>query len=74
MSCGGGQLQMDCPEKANTASIPTCCNCKLVDGEEPHPFNCRGCTARHGRDAKEKVAESTQDYNGKDVLFEPHHP
>jgi hypothetical protein len=28
--------------------------------------------ARQGRDAKEKVAESAQDYNGKDVLFQLH--
>jgi hypothetical protein len=26
------------------------------------------------RDAKEKVAESAQDYNGKGVVFPPHHP
>jgi hypothetical protein len=29
---------------------------------------------RQGRDAKEKVAESAQVYNGRDVLFQPHHP
>jgi hypothetical protein len=27
-----------------------------------------------GRDAKEKVTESTQDYNRKGILFQPHHP
>jgi hypothetical protein len=30
--------------------------------------------ARQGQDAKEKVAESAQDYNGKGVLFQPYHP
>jgi hypothetical protein len=30
--------------------------------------------ARQGRDAKEKVSESARDYNGKGVLFQPHHP
>jgi hypothetical protein len=30
--------------------------------------------ARQGRGAKEKVAESAQDYNRKGVLFKPHHP
>jgi hypothetical protein len=30
--------------------------------------------AREGRDAKEKVAESAEDNNGKDVPFQPHHP
>jgi hypothetical protein len=47
---GGGHLNKECLEKGNTASILTCCNCKLVDGEEPHPSNCRGC-----RHAKEEV-------------------
>jgi hypothetical protein len=28
--------------------------------------------SRQGRDAKEKVAESAQNYNGKSVLFQPH--
>jgi hypothetical protein len=30
--------------------------------------------ARRGRDAKEKVTESAQDYIGKGVLFQPHRP
>jgi hypothetical protein len=30
--------------------------------------------ARQGRDAKEKVAESAQDYNGNGVLFQLYHP
>jgi hypothetical protein len=30
--------------------------------------------ACQGRDVKEKIAESAQDYNGKGVLFQPHHP
>jgi hypothetical protein len=30
--------------------------------------------ARQGREAKEKVTESAKDYNGKEVLFQPHHP
>jgi hypothetical protein len=30
--------------------------------------------ARRGRDAKEEVAERTQDYNWKGVHFQPHHP
>jgi hypothetical protein len=49
--CGGCHLHKECPEKDNTASIPTCCNCKLVDGEEPHPSNCRVCN----RYAKEET-------------------
>jgi hypothetical protein len=30
--------------------------------------------ACQGRDEKEKVSESTQDYNGKSGLFQQHHP
>jgi hypothetical protein len=30
--------------------------------------------AHQGRDAKEKVPESSQDYNRNGVLFQPHHP
>jgi hypothetical protein len=40
--CGGSHPHEECPEKGNAASIPTCCNCKLVDGEEHHPSNYSG--------------------------------
>jgi hypothetical protein len=52
MWCGGGHLHKECPEKGNTASIPTCCNCKLVDGEETHSSNYRGC--RHAKEEMRK--------------------
>jgi hypothetical protein len=58
----------------STASIRTCYNCKLVDGEEPQSLQLSRLKARQGRDAKEKVVERAQDYNGKGVLFQPHHP
>jgi hypothetical protein len=59
MWCGGGHVYKECPEKGNTASIPTCCSYKLVDEEELSKLQ-----ARQGRDAKEEVAESAQNYNG----------
>jgi PAX-interacting protein 1 len=43
MWCGGDHLHKDGPEKTNNESTPTCCNCKLVDGEKTHPSNYRGC-------------------------------
>jgi hypothetical protein len=43
MSCGGGHLHKDCPEKENTSSTPACCNCQLAEGEKPLPANYRGC-------------------------------
>jgi hypothetical protein len=38
--CGGGHLHRECPEKTNTESMPRCCNCTLIEGEEPHPASC----------------------------------
>jgi hypothetical protein len=46
--CGGGHIHKECPEKGNAASTPSCCNCKLAEGEKPHPSNYRGCS--HARD------------------------
>jgi hypothetical protein len=50
MLSGGGHLHNDCPEKENTSSTPSCCNCNLADGEKPHPSNYRGCSL-----AKEEI-------------------
>jgi hypothetical protein len=41
--CGGGHRHKECPEKDNESSSPSCCNCKLAEGEKPHPANYRGC-------------------------------
>jgi hypothetical protein len=46
--CGGGHLHKECPEKGNSSSTPACCNCKLAEGEKPHPANYRGCS--HARE------------------------
>jgi hypothetical protein len=46
--CEGGHLHKECPEKENAASTPECCNCKLLEGEKPHPANYRGC--RHAKE------------------------
>jgi hypothetical protein len=52
--CGGGHLHKECPEKDNAASTPACCNWKLLEGENPHPANYRGC-----RHTKEKLQKKT---------------
>jgi hypothetical protein len=44
MWCGGGHRHRKCPEKENTQIIPSCCNCKLKDGESPHTTKYRGCS------------------------------
>jgi hypothetical protein len=48
MWCGGGHLHKDCPEIENESSTPSCCNCKLLDGEKLLPSNYRGCS--HARE------------------------
>jgi hypothetical protein len=48
MWCGGGYLHKECLEMVNAASIPKCCNWKLVGREEPHASNYWGCS--HVRD------------------------
>jgi hypothetical protein len=48
--CGGGHIHKECPEKENRDSTPACCNCKLSEGEKPHPSNYRGCKV-----AKEEI-------------------
>jgi hypothetical protein len=50
--CGGGHLHRECPEKGNTTSTPTCCNCRLAEGENPHSANYRGC--RHAKEEMQK--------------------
>jgi hypothetical protein len=52
MWCGGGHPHKEYPGRGNAASIPTCCNWKLVNEEEPHPSNYRGC--RHAKEEKQK--------------------
>jgi hypothetical protein len=46
--CGGGHLHKECPEKGNSASTLTSCNCQLAEGDKPHPANYRGC--RHAKE------------------------
>jgi hypothetical protein len=68
MLCGGGHLHKECPEKSSTVSIPTCCNCKLVDGEEPHPSSYRGC-----RHTKEKRNSQTAPRTTTGRMFSSSH-
>jgi hypothetical protein len=54
--CVGSHLHKERPEKANSASTPTYCNCRLAEGDKPHPANYRGC--RH--DKEELQGRKTQ--------------
>jgi hypothetical protein len=40
--CGGGHLHKECPKSQKENSTPNCCNCKLKEGERPHPSSYRG--------------------------------
>jgi hypothetical protein len=46
--CCGGHLRKECPEKTNTESRRSCCNCNLLEGEKPHPASYRGCSHTKG--------------------------
>jgi hypothetical protein len=52
LCCRGGHLHKECPEKGNTSSSPTCCNCRLAEGENQHLTNYRGC--RHAKEGMQK--------------------
>jgi hypothetical protein len=65
MWCGGGHLHNECTEKGKTASIPTCCNCKLVDGEEPRPSNYRGCRHAEEKMRKRKLKKGSKTTTGR---------
>jgi hypothetical protein len=72
--CGGGHLHKECPEKGNTASTPACCNCRLAEGEKPHPANYRGC--RHAKEElqKKKTQKSPQNTTGRVFTSTPTNP
>jgi hypothetical protein len=66
MWCGGGHRHRECPEKENNQRIPSCCNCKLKDGESPHPTNYMGCSyAKEELQRRKKQRISIQGSSGR---------
>jgi hypothetical protein len=63
--CKGGHLHKECPEKANTTSTPSCCNCKLAEGETPHPSNYRGCSHAQDEIRKRKAKRAPKPTTGR---------
>ncbi|XP_023714241.1 uncharacterized protein LOC111868088 [Cryptotermes secundus] len=54
----------ECPEKENSASTPVCCNCRLAEGEKPHPANYRGCN--HAKEVQQRrKAQRTSKSTGR---------
>jgi hypothetical protein len=50
--CGGTHLHKECPEKGNTTSTQTFCNCWFGEGEKFHLANYRVC--RHAKAKMQK--------------------
>ena len=70
--CWGCHLLKECPEKEKTSSTPTCCKFSLAEGETPiQPIIVAADMRR--RKSEKQIAEDTQNYNGKAVLFRHHH-
>jgi hypothetical protein len=63
--CGGGHLHKECPEKEKISSTPACCNCKLAEGENPHPSNYRGCSHAKDELRKKKAQRAPQPATGR---------
>jgi hypothetical protein len=59
--CRGGHLHRECPEKGKEDSTPACCNCKLADGEKPHPSNYRGCS--HAKEMRRRRGPRASEQN-----------
>jgi hypothetical protein len=54
-NCGGGHVHRECPEKTNTESTPSGCNCSLEEGDKPHPVSHRGCSHAKGEEHKDML-------------------
>jgi hypothetical protein len=61
----GDHLHKECPEKGNAASTPTCCNCKLAEGEKAHPANYQGCSHAKEEIQKRKVQRAPKLATGR---------
>jgi hypothetical protein len=63
--CGGGHLNRECPEKTNTESAPRCCNCTLMEGQNPHPASYRGCSHANGELQRSRAQRATKGPSGR---------
>jgi hypothetical protein len=71
--CGGSHLHRECPEKGKEDSTPACCNCKLAEGEKPHPSTYRGCSHAKEEMCQKKIPGDTSTKFGKRLLLQIHH-
>jgi hypothetical protein len=73
MWCGDGQVHEEFAERSNTTSIPTYCNCKLVEEEEPHPWKYQGAATLGTRCKNGNLRERSR-LQRKAVIFHSHRP
>jgi hypothetical protein len=62
---GSGHLYMECPEKGNTPSTPTCCNYLLAEGEKPHLPIIGAADTRMRRCRKKKSQRTPRTTTGR---------
>jgi hypothetical protein len=62
------------PEKRNTESTPSCCDCNLVEGEKPHPASYRGCGHVKGGPQRRSAKRAPKGFSGRACysLSSPH--
>jgi hypothetical protein len=66
--CVGGHLLRECPEKTNTESKPSYCNCTIVEGDTPHPPSDRGCSHAKGELQKRRAQRAPNGSSGRMFL------
>jgi hypothetical protein len=71
--CGGGHMHRECPEKTNTESTLRCCNCTLIERENPHTASYRGCSHAKGELQRRRANELPRDPLGARTSLSSHH-
>jgi hypothetical protein len=57
---GGRHRHCECPEKQNSDSVLTCCNCDLQYGESPHPASCKAAIMQNRYYSAEEICGGKQ--------------
>jgi hypothetical protein len=63
--CGGSHVHRECSEKTNTESRPRCCNCTILEGENPHPASYRGCSHANGELQRRRAQQAPKGPSGR---------
>jgi hypothetical protein len=60
-------MHSKCPEETNTESMPSCCNCTLVEGQKSHPVSYWGCS--HAKGELQRTGQWAQKGSSGKTLF-----